>query len=62
MTYGQHDVGWLYDILDSLDWKPSALDVLRTEALYPGLYGDLSTESWQRKLIHDQIKGSKDVQ
>lgn len=59
MQYPQSDIGWLYDILDSLDWKPSALDILRTEALYPGLYDDLSTESWQRKLIHDQVKGAK---
>lgn len=60
LTYPQHLVGWLYDVLESLDWKPSVLDVLKAEDEFPGLYSDLSTESWQRKLIRDQIKGSKD--
>lgn len=58
MKYPQSLVGWLYDIEDSLEWKVSPLDVLLTEKHYPGLIGDLSVESWQRKLIRDQIKGS----
>ncbi len=54
-TYPEWHIGWLYDVLESLDWKPSALDVLRTEAEFPGLYQDLGTESWQRKIIRDQM-------
>jgi hypothetical protein len=56
MKYPQSLVGWLFDVLNSLDWKLSPLDILGTEERYPGLIDDLSTESWQRKIIHDQIK------
>lgn len=58
MKYPQALIGWLYDIEDSLEWKISPLDVLETEKRFPGLIGDLSVESWQRKIIRDQIKGS----
>jgi hypothetical protein len=50
-------IGWLYDIVNSLEWRVSPLTVLETETRYPGLFDDLSIESWQRKLIADMVKG-----
>lgn len=52
-------MGWLFDVLNSIEWKVSPLDILETEARYPGLMDDLTIEAWQRKLVRDQIKGSK---
>ncbi len=51
-------VGWLYDVANSLDWRVSVLDILETEKRYPGLMDDLSVESWQRKIIKDQMEAS----
>lgn len=51
-------IGWLYDVMNSLDWRVSVLDVLETEKRYPGLMDDLSTEAWQRKLIKDQLEAT----
>lgn len=49
-------VGWLFDVLNSLEWRVSVLDILETEKRYPNLMDDLSTESWQRKLVKDQLE------
>lgn len=51
-------IGWLYDVANSLDWRVSVLDILETEKRYPGLMDDLSTESWQRKIIKDQLEAT----
>lgn len=55
--YDEATVGWLFDTMDGLGWKPSVLDVLETERRYPGLMTDLGIEGWQRKLIKDQLSG-----
>ncbi len=59
MKYPNHLVGWLFDIMHSLDWQISIIDVLETERRYPGLIDDLSIEAWQRKIVHDQINHDK---
>ncbi len=58
MRYPNRLIGWLFDVLHSLDWQVSILDILETERKYPGLMDDLSTESWQRKLVRDQMSAS----
>lgn len=58
MRYPHQCVGWLYDVLNSLEWRISPLDVLETERDYPGLMGDLAIESWQRKIIREQLEGT----
>jgi hypothetical protein len=57
MKYPQEAIGWLYDVLNSLEWRVSPLDVLETERRYPKLMDDLSTEAWQRRLVREQLKG-----
>lgn len=52
-------VGWLYDILDKLEWRMPPLEILRTEREFPGLIEDIAIESWQRRLVRDQIAGAK---
>lgn len=57
MKYPNQLIGWLFDVMHSLDWQVSIIDVLETEKRYPGLMDDLATESWQRKLVHEQMNG-----
>jgi hypothetical protein len=59
MTYDHESVGWLYDVLNGLDWRVSVLDVLETDRRYPGLMSDLSVEGWQRKIVKEQMTGGK---
>lgn len=49
-------IGWLYDIMSSLEWRVSVLDVLQTENQYPHLMHDLSTEAWQRRIVKEQME------
>ena len=53
-------IGWLYDVLNSLEWRISPLDVLDTEKRYPGLMDDLSVESWQRRIVKEQVDSELD--
>lgn len=52
-------IGWLFDIVDRLDWRITPREVLLTEREYPGLMHDLSIEAWQRRLIKKQIDGDE---
>ena len=56
MFYPHEVVGWLYDVLNGLDWRVSPLDILAVEARYPNLMSDLSVEAWQRKIVREQIE------
>lgn len=55
-------IGWLYDVASSLEWRVSILDILETERRYPGLMSDLGIEAWQRKIVKDQIVGTRKSQ
>ena len=59
MKYRVHVlIGWLYDTANALDWRVPILDILETERRYPGLMDDLGIESWQRKIIKEQLEGT----
>lgn len=55
MQYPDHVVGWLYDLLEGIDWKWSIAQILETEREFPGLVDDLALEGWQRRLIKQQM-------
>jgi hypothetical protein len=59
MRYPPYLVGWLVDMLESVDWQLSVMDILTTEQNFPGLMDDMSLEIWQRRLIEKQLEGSK---
>ncbi len=59
MKYPVQSIGWLYDILENLEWRITPLEILDTETQYPGLMGDLSIEAWQRRLVKKQLEDAK---
>lgn len=59
MRYPALSVGWLVDILESVDYRWSPVQILETESFYPGLIDDISTEIWQRRLIKAQMNKSE---
>jgi hypothetical protein len=46
-------------VSESIDFRWSPVQILETEALYPGLIEDLGVEIWQRRLIVEQIESEK---
>jgi len=56
MRYPAYTVGWLVDILESVEFRWSPVQILDTESHYPGLIDDVSTEIWQRRLISKQLE------
>lgn len=56
VIYPSDLVGWVVDVLESVEYKWSPAQILDTERQYPGLINDLSTEIWQRKIIAGQMK------
>lgn len=53
---GQDIAGWLYDILVSVGWEISPLDIMETERHYPGLMDKLAIESWVTRLLREQME------
>lgn len=60
MRYPEYLIGWLYDIMESFDFRYTPSQILDSEDRYPGLFYDLSLEGWQRHLIEEQLKGDPD--
>jgi len=57
MLYPSELVGQLVDILQSVDFRYTPLEVIETELQFPGLWRDIDTELWQRELIKESLKG-----
>jgi hypothetical protein len=57
MFYPSQLVGQLVDILVSVDFRYTPLEVIETELQFPGLWHDIDLELWQRNLIKEQLKG-----
>lgn len=56
MRYPPALVTWLVDMLESVDWRLSVMDILETEEAFPGLMDDMSIDLWQRQLIEKQME------
>lgn len=59
MHYPSDLVGWLVDLLESVEYRWSPIQILETEAIYPGLMADIGTELWQRRIIAQQVEMEK---
>lgn len=59
MIYPSELVGQLVDILVSVDFRYTPLEIIETELQYPGLWRDIDLELWQRELIKEQLKGQQ---
>jgi hypothetical protein len=57
MFYPSELIGQVVDILVSVDFRYTPLEVIETELQYPGLWHDIDQELWQRDLIKEQLKG-----
>lgn len=59
MVYPSEFIGQLVDILVSVDFRYTPLEILETESRFPGLWLDIDTELWQRNLIKEQLDGQQ---
>jgi len=57
VDYPIESVEWLADMMESLEYKFTPKQILETEELYPGLWGNISIVLWQRRLISEQEGG-----
>lgn len=55
MRYPDTLVGWLFDVLDGIEWRWTPMQILDVERHYPGLITDLGIEGWQRRLVKAQV-------
>ncbi|MFO7323695.1 MAG: hypothetical protein DIU68_018360 [Chloroflexota bacterium] len=53
-------IGWLVNILQSVDFAYTPLEIIETEEALPGLWDDIYTEIWQRRLIKEVYDNKSD--